>query len=69
MMKLDHKGEIRMYKKDTVVVSVPISIENNQKLYELAAKAAYKNKTQLARKFLEDAIIASYKEKEKCHEA
>lgn len=51
-----------MYKKDTIVISVPISLENNEKLYQLAAKMAYKNKTQLARKFLEQAINAQYEQ-------
>jgi len=51
-----------MYKKGTVVISVPISLENNRKLYELAAAKAYKNKTSLAKKILEQAIEVQYKE-------
>ena len=51
-----------MYKKGTVVISVPISLENNRKLYELAAAKAYKNKTGLAKKILEQAIEVRYKE-------
>lgn len=53
-----------MYKKDTVVISVPISLESNRKLYELAVANAYKSKTQLAKKLLEQAIEATYRQKE-----
>lgn len=50
-----------MYRKQTIVISVPLSIENNQKLYELAAKYAYKSKTQAAKALLERAIENQYK--------
>lgn len=53
-----------MYKKDTVVISVPISLESNRKLYELAVANAYKSKTQLAKRLLEQAIDATYRQKE-----
>ena len=53
-----------MYKKDTVVISVPISLESNRRLYVLAATNAYKNKTQMAKKLLEQAINAKWTEKE-----
>ena len=54
-----------MYKKSTVVISVPIDMDNNRKLYELAVTNAYKSKTQLAKKLLEQAIDIAYSQKEK----
>lgn len=53
-----------MYRKDTVVISVPISLESNRKLYELAVANAYKSKTQLAKRLLEQAIDAIYRQGE-----
>lgn len=53
-----------MYRKDTVVISVPISLESNRKLYELAVANAYKSKTQLAKRLLEQAVDAIYRQRE-----
>lgn len=61
---LKYKGGNHMYRKDIVVISVPLSLENNRKLYELAVANAYKSKTQLAKKLLEQAIEAAYRQRE-----
>lgn len=58
------KGGIIVYRKDTIVISVPISLDSNRKLYELAVTNACKSKTQLAKKLLEQAIDAKYIQKE-----
>ena len=58
------KGGMIMYRKDTVVISVPISLNSNRKLYELAVANACKSKTQLAKKLLEQAIDAKCVQKE-----
>ena len=44
------------YKKNTTVVSVPLSNEMNQVLRELAILQNEKSKTQLASRILSDAI-------------
>ena len=45
------------YKKEMVVISVPISIENNSKLYELSIITKSKSKTKYASNILSDAIL------------
>ena len=53
-----------MYKKGTVVISVPLTLEDNRKLYELAAASAYKNKTRYAKRLLEQAIRNNFEQLE-----
>ena len=53
------------YKKNTTVVSVPLSNEMNQILRELAILQNEKSKTQLASRILSDAIRLEYKKVKK----
>lgn len=51
------------YKKQIVVISVPISIENNSKLYELSIITKSKSKTKYASNILSAAILKEYKKR------
>lgn len=53
------------YKKNTTVVSVPLSNEMNQVLRELAILHNEKSKTQLASRILSDAIRLEYRKAKK----
>ena len=53
------------YKKNTTVVSVPLSNEMNQVLRELAILQNEKSKTQLASRILSDAIRLEYRKVKK----
>ena len=52
------------YKNETVVISVPISIDINSKLYELALKHQAKSKTKYASIILSDIVLKEYKKGE-----
>ena len=49
------------YKSNTVVISIPISEENNEKLKELANHLNIKSKTKLASTYIREAIERDYK--------
>jgi hypothetical protein len=54
------------YKKGTrTVISVPITVEHNTKLYELANAKKSKSKTSLAKEYLEKVIEDEYEKMEK----
>jgi hypothetical protein len=61
------KGVFKMpYKKGTrTVISVPITVEHNTKLYELANAKKSKSKTSLAKEYLEKVIEDEYEKMEK----
>lgn len=48
------------YKGGTVIISIPISKEDNQKLYELCEKLGCKSKTQLASAYLREKVNLEY---------
>ena len=48
------------YKNDTVVISIPILTEDNDKLYKIAQIQKRKSKTELASKLLKEAINNEY---------
>ena len=59
------RGKDMAYKKNTTVVSVPLSNEMNQVLRELAILQNEKSKTQLASRILSDAIRLEYRKVKK----
>lgn len=44
------------YKDNTVVISIPVTHEDNEKLYSIARDKGYKSKTSLASELLKEAI-------------
>lgn len=48
------------YKNDTVVISIPILTDDNDKLYKIAKIQKRKSKTELASKLLKEAINNEY---------
>ena len=49
------------YKKNTIVISVPLNEETNQQLHEIAKAMKVKSKTQYASRVLESIIATQYK--------
>ena len=50
-----------MYKKDTIVISVPLDTETNRQLHEIAKVMKQKSKTQYASRVLASMIALQYK--------
>lgn len=50
------------YKKDTVVISVPVTHEVNQMLREIVLLNGYKSKTQYAGLLLSKSVEARYRQ-------
>lgn len=48
------------YKNNTVVISIPVESEDNNKLYKIAEIQKNKSKTNLASKLLKEAINNEY---------
>ena len=49
------------YKDNTVVISIPVTHEDNEKLYSIARDKGYKSKTSLASELLKEAIDDEFK--------
>ena len=49
------------YKKGNTVISVPVTVETNQLLREIALLTGQKSKTQYASRLLTQAILIEYK--------
>ena len=49
------------YKKNTKVITIPVSQENHDKLETILYNTEVKNKTQLAKTLLEEAIENEYR--------
>lgn len=49
------------YKKGNTVISVPVTVETNQLLREIALLTGQKSKTQYASRLLTQAVLVEYK--------
>ena len=52
------------YKDNTVVISIPVTHEDNEKLYSIARNKGYKSKTSLASELLKEAISDEFQKLE-----
>lgn len=52
------------YKDNTVVISIPVTHEDNEKLYSIARDKGYKSKTSLASELLKEAISDEFQKLE-----